>query len=284
MNLYSNSPEHRLVLLAPRQSTGVAWFGKPVADWTRHQQLLREMQRFRGSIYLSDGAIRRSDLTVDGRHFQAADEESWHVLAIDRNKKVKGCSRYRKYPKTVRFDHMGVSRSEIARSDVWANRLSRAVQNEISIAHQRGIGVVEVGGWAVAEASRFGTDALRLALSTFALAKMLGGCIGLTTATVRHCSSTILRKLGGRLLNIEGQEIPRYFDTAYDCEMEILRFDSAELNPRFGEILDRLCADLASCEVVFAGEPAGMSDDWMPARERPSSSMRPVPQLTPQFA
>jgi hypothetical protein len=243
---------------------------------------MTEMQRFRGAIYLSDCAIQHRDLTADGRHCQAADDDSWHVLSVDRDDVVKGCSRYRKYHESVRFDHLGVSRSEIARSEMWASRLSQAVQNELSVARKRGISMVEVGGWAVAKESRYGTDALRLALSTFALARMLGGCIGLTTATVRHCSSTILRKLGGRSLRVDNLEIPRYFDPAYHCDMEILRFDSAEPNPRYAEILDKLTADLASGEVVSAGKPAGTTPPWAPAFERPNTP-RPRFELVPRF-
>jgi hypothetical protein len=283
MHLFSNSPEHRLVLLAPLQFKESPGFGRHCADQTRHGGLLAEMQRFRGAIYLSDGAIRHSDLTADGRHCQAVDNESWHMLSFDRHNVVKGCSRYRKHHESVQFEHLGVSRSEIARSEVWANRLSRAVQNELSVARRRGISLVEVGGWAVAAEARFGTDALRLALSTFALARMLGGCIGLTTATVRHCSATILRKLGGRSLEVDGQEIPRYFDTAYDCDMEILRFDSDEPNPRFAEMLDRLTADLASIEVVSANQPAPATLPWV-AVPQPANNLLPKSELTPQFA
>jgi hypothetical protein len=268
MASYSASPEHRLVLLAPRQFKQRPGFGTLSADRARHDHLLGEMQRFRGAIYLSDGAIRSSDLTADGRHCQVADNESWHVLSLDRHNFVKGCSRYRSYDESVRFEHFGVSRSEIARSELWANRLFRAVQNELAVAQERGISMVEVGGWAVAKEARFGTDALRLALSTFSLARMLGGCIALTTATVRHCSAAILRKLGGRSLEVDGQAIPRYFDTAYDCDMEILRFDSAEPNPRYAETLDRLTADLAAGEVVSAGRPAEMTLPWIATPER----------------
>lgn len=283
MNLFSNYSEHSQILLAPRQFAGTPDFGRHTADPRRHVDLLTAMQRFRGAVYLSEGAIRPSDLTADGRHRQPVDEESWHVLSVDRHDVVKGCSRYREYHESVRFDHLGVSRSELAHSEAWSGRLLKAVQHEISVARERGISLVEVGGWAVAEEARLGADALRLALSTFALARMLGGCIGLTTATVRHCSSTILRKLGGKSLNVDGQEIPRYFDTAYDCDMEILRFDSAEPNPRFAEILDRLTADLASGEVVSAGEPAAPTLSWAAASES-ENRPRAIADLMPAFA
>lgn len=283
MSLFSNYSGHRLVLLAPQEFVGIPDFGRHTVDHNRHADLLSAMQRFRGAVYLSEGAIQSSDLTADGRHSQATDEESWHVLSVDHNDAVKGCSRYREYHESVRFDYLGVSRSELAHSEAWSGRLMKAVQQEISVARERGISLVEVGGWAVAEEARLGADALRLALSTFALARMLGGCIGLTTATVRHCSSTILRKLGGRTLNVDGQEIPRYFDTAYDCDMEILRFDSAEPNPRFIEILDRLTADVASGEVVTAGEPTVSTQPWKAAAETNSRPLASV-DLIPDFA
>lgn len=83
--------------------------------------------------------------------------------------------------------------------------------------HQRGRGVARLGGWAVAEHLRGSTAGVRLVLAAFALARRLGDSRGFATATVRHGSADILRRLGGRL-------IVQYFDAAYGCEMQFLEF------------------------------------------------------------
>jgi hypothetical protein len=55
----------------------------------------------------------------------------------------------------------------------------------------------------------------------------------MSTATRRHCSSSILRRMGGQPLKCDGIPIPAYYDPQYGCEMEILRFRSWNPNPRF---------------------------------------------------
>ncbi len=55
--------------------------------------LFSQMQRFRGQVYLKDGAIKQSDL-IDGRHVVEADDFSWHLLVHDENGTIAGCIRY----------------------------------------------------------------------------------------------------------------------------------------------------------------------------------------------
>src|SRR5579872_5624370 len=60
----------------------------------RYDDLLAEMQRFRGRVYASDGAVRASELTADGRHRLAVDDRSWHILSLNDQGQVCGCLRY----------------------------------------------------------------------------------------------------------------------------------------------------------------------------------------------
>ncbi len=57
---------------------------------------------------------------------------------------------------------------------------------------------VELGGWAVSERARGTAAPLALALAVWAFSRRGRGALGLTTATYRHCSATILKRLGGR--------------------------------------------------------------------------------------
>lgn len=263
-----SNPQRRMVLLAPEHA-GNHWSGpsqifRPHPNREMYSRLLASLQRFRGSIYLQDGAIHQSDLTPDGLHRLEADTNSWHVLALDGGGDVCGCSRYRIYPRHAPFSDLAVASSALAHSDVWGSELRLAVDRERQIAARRNASFVEVGGWAISADLRRTTEALRIALATYALAKQLGGCIGITTATVRHNSASVLRKIGGQSLvsselssklgsEMGCDEFPRYFDPQYDCEMEILRFDSAAANPRFVPWIEQIRSEMALMEVITAG-------------------------------
>ncbi|MBI3279847.1 MAG: hypothetical protein HYZ57_08410, partial [Acidobacteria bacterium] len=222
----------RIVLLAPGSGFVPEVFRKVQVHKTLHQSLVAGAQRLRGHVYLSDGAIEQRDLSQDGRHVQDADDKSWFVLTVRGAAEVVGCARYRPHAPHVQFDELSVSRSALARSPLWGQRLRAAVQADITDAHHRRLSYVEVGGWALASDVRCTTEALRIALSMYTLARLLNGALGITTVTTRHHSCSILRRLGGRSLLDDGVELPSYFDPVYKCEMEILRFDSASPNPR----------------------------------------------------
>jgi hypothetical protein len=210
---------------------------------------MSEMQRFRGRIYHSDGALQASQLK-DGRHQEASDESSWHLLLVDGNDAINGCALYRSYDGCIGFNDLRLSGSELANNSIWRGRLAKAVRREFGEADKRNVAVAELGGWAISEELRCRIEAVRLALSTFSLARMLGGCVGLTTATVRHGSSTILRKLGGKSLMVDGETIPKYFDSRYNCDMEVLRFDSSEPSPNYEASIQALADGLNTCEII----------------------------------
>src|SRR5262245_33164317 len=88
------SATRRFLLLAPVRSGVPSSFREVVVDQSRRCALLHEMQRFRGKIYLEDGAIESSGLSTDGRHRHRTDEESWHLLVLDHFQRILGCMRY----------------------------------------------------------------------------------------------------------------------------------------------------------------------------------------------
>jgi hypothetical protein len=223
----------QLVLLAPPAVSIPGRFRDVQCDPKRHEKLLAEMQRLRARLYLDEGAIRPAQISSDGRHHLPVDERAWHLLAVDPHGEVYGCSRYMAHSNTVSFSQLGVRNSALANSGEWGTKLQAAVESEIDLARKGGVAYVEVGGWALAPQLRCRIEALRIALATYSLARTLGGCIGIGTVTRRHCSSSILRRIGGRPLVTNGVDLPPYFDPQYGCGMEILRFDSTTPNPRF---------------------------------------------------
>ena len=145
---------------------------------------------------------------------------------VDRARRVTGCAWYLEHRSDVRVRDLRVRNSPLARMSEWRGKLWKGVEAELNRARAAQLNYAEVGGWAVSEQSRCTSEGLVLALAGYSLGRICGDCLGITTATVRHCSSSILRRLGGAPLQTEGGAIPSYYDPRYKCEMEILRFDS----------------------------------------------------------
>lgn len=248
----TNRCNRRMLLLAPELSRVPEKFQDIDHDYQRHHARLVEMQRLRGAIYLKDGAIETNDLSSDGRHEIPADLESWHLLALDPMGRICGCLRFQEHKPRHSARKLSVSESPLAMSDIWAPLLSAAMRSESELARSLDFSLAEVGGWAISEEFRFSWAALQVALSAYSLARMLGGCIGITTATARHSSASILRRIGGSGLRARGVELPPYYDPSYKCEMVILRFDSSAPDPRYSAHVDELDSDLPFIPVVCA--------------------------------
>jgi hypothetical protein len=214
--------------------------------------MLARLQRLRGSVYLEDGAIREKDLTSDGRHVSPADEHSWHVLTVEAGGVVRGCARYLAHDWDISFNRLTLRTSALAQDLAWGSRLRKAVESEIALARSRGLAYAEVGGWAIHSSIRSGTEAMRIALGTYALSRRLGGCIGITTATLRHHSATTLQRIGGSVLEYGGSPLPYYFDPQYGCEMAIIRFRSANANPRIESWIRCLEIQMRTVPVIYS--------------------------------
>ncbi len=241
------------VLLAPSQSAASS-FDHAFVDPSRHHRLLAEAQRLRGRIYVHDGAIQPSDLLAD-RHIQTADDQAWHLLTVDENEAVIACIRYSAHEPCVSFSELSIAGSGIARSAEFGVRVREAVEIELDCARRRGVWYVELGGWAVCDSLRCTTEAIRTLLTVYALSQVRGGAVGLSSATTRHHSSSILRRIGGRSLKAKGVEVSSYYDAQYGCEMELLSFDSESPNQRYaGWIND--CREALHQIPVVVGAPA----------------------------
>ena len=250
------SIEKRLLLVAPPHVSVPTTFTNLTVDSARHQELVREMQRLRGTVYLQDGAVQAHQLTADGLHQTPEDERSWHLLMLNSQRRISSCAWYMEHDDDARFDHLRVRNCALAKSDRWRDKLARAVEEELQRARQEGLRYAEVGGWAVDKGSRCTSEGLLLALAAYSLGRKLGGALGLTTATVRHSSSRILRRLGGSVLRTDDAVVPPYFDPKYDCEMELLRFDSRRPSPKYGSLIELLGRRLGNVPVVVAVNPA----------------------------
>jgi hypothetical protein len=217
------------------------------------------MQCLRGRLYLADGAILPSDLDPSGRHVQAVDLVSWHLLALNPEGRVVACTRFRRHPSIVSWKELNIRHAPLAHSEEWGSRFRASIASELAAARAAGFSYVEVGGWAISEEIRGTSTALKTVLATYAWSQLLGGALGITTATERNESAGILRRLGGRPLAWNGVELPPYYDDRYRCRMEVLRFDSRRPNPKYLAMIEELRLQVATTPVITA--PRG-SENW----------------------
>jgi hypothetical protein len=250
MVLSRSRTQTRFVVLSPSKLAAPSVFRNIDANNRRHDELFAEMQRFRGQMYLSDGAIQKSDLTFDGRHRVDIDDASWHILSLNPQGRVVSCLRYLDQTNTSSFDDLCVKHAALARCPTMGSRFRTAMQRGLDYARQLGIGFAEVGGWAVAEDHRWTLEPLRIILAAYALAELLGGCSGVATATFRHSSAMILRRIGLSPIVTDGQELPPYYDPQYRCQMEVLQFNSRQPNPKYRESVWELSELLRAAPVT----------------------------------
>jgi len=266
----------RIVLLAPSASATAGFFRNVVVDACRHRSLVRQIQRFRGAVYLEDGAIQKQQLSAGGLHQTAEDERAWHMASLDADGRVNACALYLEHDATAMFEDLRVRHSALALDPEWRPKLSAAIAAELTRARKAGLRYVELGGWAVAEQCRGTAGPLALALAVYGFSRRgEHGALGMPTATFRHCSATILKRLGGSRFTFGGIELPPYFDPHYNCMMEMLRFDSRRPNPRYLWLIDALKQRLADVRVIARPAMARRVAQAAP-RERRGGAVTPT--------
>ena len=245
------SVSDRIVFVAPSTAAVSETFRHIDVDAGRHERLVRDVQRMRGSIYVKDGALQPDQLTVDGRHQTPEDETSWHMLLLDKHQRVTACALYLEHDHNdVTFDSLRARHCPLTNEPEWRPTVERAIEAELDRARSEQLHYVELGGWAVSEDSRGTAGPLALALAVYGFSRRAGGALGITTATFRHCSATILKRLGGARFEVDGVTLPPYFDSRYQCMMEMLKFDSRQPNPKYLSLIDQVRDTLARITVV----------------------------------
>jgi predicted GNAT family N-acyltransferase len=237
-------------LLAPPNSTFTDEFARSFNHQQLHGHYLAAMQKLRGSIYLKDRAIRPCELDDEGRFHMQADEQSWHLLLLDQSKAVIGCARYLVHSSDVSYNRLRISQTPLAKSEAWGGKVRRAVEADLRRVRDQGLAYVEVGGWALAEEWRGTRAALEILVGSYALGQIWGGCVGSCTATIRHSSSSMLRRIGGESFTVGDETLPAYDDPNYDCRMELLRFDYRSPAKRFLPLIHQLKTTLSRSTVV----------------------------------
>lgn len=247
---------HRRLLLAPASAFDLSdLFECWQTDSSAYEKRLAEMQRLRGQIYLEDGAISRESLDEEGRHRLNGDEQSWHILTVSESGDVQGCIRSFHHRPPTHFHDLAIRQSSQAKSTQWGPKLREAVEVELQYSRTNGLNFFEVGGWALAKQIRCTRAALYTALSTYALAQLLGGGVGLALATVRNRSAGILKRIGGENLRVGDCRLPPYYDHRYGCEMEALSFRTGQPTAMFARQAQAIRNLLQIIPVIYPAQP-----------------------------
>jgi hypothetical protein len=241
------------MILAPARAKVPKSFEKKTVCDGRYEAMLAKMQIMRGRIALAEGAIRQDQLDSENRYWMPRDRDSWHLLRVGNDGSVEGCIRILEHDECPGFHSLRLSNSALARNNHWSSKVKAALESEVEQVGRRGGRVVEPGFWALNESLRGSREGVSIALSVFAWSQLIGDRVAYVTATVRNDSCGMLRRLGGRSLDYNGEQFPRYFDPEYDCEMELLKFDMAGLNPRFEVMLAPL-RKMLSCAPIFQAD------------------------------
>lgn len=247
----------QLTLLAPSPDAFPSSFRRVSVDPEQHGILMKQMQRLRGAVYVEEGALQPDVLDRTGCHVSPADLRSFHVLALNRHQQVVGCCRFRPHRDDVCFEQLALAEAPLAQDPILGAGLRAAVEQQMAWARERGYLYVEIGGWALHASIRHSTEALRIAALNFSLGVALGGSAGVCTATLRHNSAMILRRLGGRPLSHNGLTIPPYYDDRYQCEIEVLTFDSDQIPPRYATRVEELRHALNDTNAICFEIPGG---------------------------
>jgi hypothetical protein len=237
---------YRVQILAPPDNHPSDAFNGARIDEEAYSQQLASLQSLRGRVYLQDRAIQPWDVDANGRFPMPGDDLSWHFLLTDAEQEVIGCVRYLVHPQTVSFNNLLIAHSAMASNAEWHDKVREAIEADLRMALDEHLSYIEIGGLALAEAWRGTSAALEILVASYALGHLWGGCLGSCTATVRHSSSSILRRVGGARFQIGGEALPPYEDPTYGCEMELLRFDSRSPAQRFIPLISQVETKLAN--------------------------------------
>jgi hypothetical protein len=249
----ARASENRLgrdfVLLAPGQGAKPS-IGRIVNNAEQHGHLLADTQKLRAAIYLGDGAIKEDQVHASGRYIEPSDDISWHLLTVDQRGRVTAGIRYLAHRPNTSYFELDIAGAMSHLPSSFTQQVQRSVEAELAKAESIGFKYVELGAWVVGPDLRCSTVAIRMIMMIYALSQSLGGAIALSTATTRHSSAAILRRTGGKPLALAGFEVPPYYDSHYDCEMEILCFDSRFPNPRFSGWISEFREALSQVPVI----------------------------------
>lgn len=214
--------------------------GETFPSIAEHCDAISEVQRFRGRVYVADSAIPASALDEKGRHSQDFDFENYHLCLRDRERRIRGCFRLRLYDPTPEIRDLKLHELIERMPSALAVLCYGALASVFELSWQERVRIGEVGGWAVDEELRHHRASTLLPFAAWSLYQIIGNAIVLASATTRHHSSAILKRIGGFALRHRDEQLPGFIDDFHGCEMELLGFDSRRPHPKYEKLVAEL--------------------------------------------
>jgi hypothetical protein len=191
------------------------------------------------------------------------DDSSWHLIRVCGKGKMMGCARILVHPENAGFSSLRLAKSALAKDPYWFKKVRWTIEAEIAAARREKLNLVEPGGWVLEERFRGTSEATAIALSAFAWTQLVGECLAYVTATVKHDSSSMLRRLGGDSVYFAGNPVPRYYEPRFQCEMELIKIESRTLNSKFEAMLAPLRESLCLSTVLQPEPQVRMLSQWV---------------------
>lgn len=227
-----------LTVIPPLFPSAHNWIvGEKFSSPAEHRAAISEVQRFRGCVYTADGAIPVSALDEEGRHYQEFDYENYHLCLLNRERQIRGCFRLRLHEPTVEICDLRLNDVVRRMPSGLAVLCYGALASLFELSRREGVRIGEVGGWAVDEQLRHRRASTYLPFAAWSLYQILGNAIVLASATSRHHSSAILKRIGGFPLVHGDEQLPCFMDSFHGCEMELLGFNSRRPHPKYAKIV-----------------------------------------------
>lgn len=203
-------------------------------------QLLSQIQTFRGRIYLQDGAIPESSIDATGRHRTRLDETSFHFVLRNSADEIKACFRLRLMQPRGGPEEFELQKSVLRSPADQRLHYISALDQICFEAQQDRLLIGEAGGWASDKEIRNTLAPILLPLSGWALCAIRGHAHIVAIATKRHVSADLLMRIGALRVRFGKTEAAPYFDSYFGCEMELLHFDSRIPDSKYVVLINQL--------------------------------------------
>lgn len=177
-----------LVAVPPRESEPAKGLRVHPICGDAYENIISDIQRFRGSVYIADKAIPASALDVEGRDYTEFDFSSWHFVIRKCDGSLCGTIRMRYHSPRTHITDLRLYGCLSRVPFEHRNKFIEAVRNFREAASSDSLLFGEVGGWAVSPEFRTSSAALLLPIAGWAMCQILGHAFILGAATMRHTS------------------------------------------------------------------------------------------------
>lgn len=242
--------DNHFLLLAPANARIPSVFSRVEDNVKAHEAWLTKLQQLRGKIFLEDGAIKESQLDDQKRHVSKLDIDSWHFLVLGPEENLRGLMRCQiwyyddRLPKLCELNLYGLLERM---QDLELRQKFTTALNDFMHQPNDNTCFMEVSALAVDAASQGFTIGSMLGISGYSIANIVDAYAAVGAGTDRHHTARFYHKLGGMSFkdpNNPEVVLPPFFDTGYDCQMDIMGFK--EPAPAIKEMItiveEKLCA------------------------------------------